>query len=107
MIASLAAGVCPERVRLLTGTPKAQVSARKRSGNRTADLSGHLNRHKRCLERALESGGSIQLDRGTHRRGAAPQKRLISQVQGQKGGTCIHSAGYCCWRTDGTQNPAF
>src|SRR6201989_1942371 len=42
MIASLAAGVCSERVRLLTGTPKAQVSARKRSGNRTADLSGRL-----------------------------------------------------------------
>jgi hypothetical protein len=41
MIVSLAAEVCSERVRS-TGTPKAQVSARKRSGNRTADLGRYV-----------------------------------------------------------------
>src|SRR3954468_15132625 len=102
MIAPLAAGVCPERVRLLTGTPKAQVSARKRSGNRTADLSGQLNRHKRCLERALESGGSIQLDGGTPRRGAAPQASDLSGPRTE--GRHVHTQCWLfSWRTDGTQ----
>src|SRR3954454_24811450 len=106
MIAPLAAGVCPERVRLLTGTPKAQVSARKRSGNRTADLSGHLNRHKRCLERALESGGSIQLEAPTEgeRRGKASD---LSGPRTEGRHVRIHSAGYCLGGPDETQTPAF
>ena len=77
----------------LTGTPKAQVSARKRSGNRTADLRHYVE----------WTGVSSELWRvvpfnlrGAHRRGAAPTRRLISQVQGQMGGTCTGNDRQCC-----------
>jgi hypothetical protein len=56
------------------GTPKAQVSARKRSGTRTADLG----RCPRELWREVDSRPPTE--------GVRRFKRLISQVTGQRGG---------------------
>src|ERR1700732_4599868 len=60
----------------------------------------------RRLRRDLESGVPLIFG-STHRRGAARNGRLISQVTGQMGGTCTSSAAFCFGGPVGRRTPLF